>query len=57
MSLMRTIFVVTFLLVSFDVAPAWLFPADWFIIVNLVLFSITNGYVGTLCAVKAPQTV
>lgn len=54
---MRTIFVATFLLVSFDVAPEWLFSADWFIIVNLVLFSITNGYVSTLCAVKAPQAV
>ena len=30
---------------------------DWFIILNLALFSITNGYVSTLCAVKAPQTV
>lgn len=56
-SALRTIFLVTFLLISFDVAPAALFSSDWFVILNLALFSITNGYVSTLCAVKAPQTV
>ena len=56
-SALRTVFLVTFLLVSFDVAPENLFQTDWFIILNLFLFSITNGYVSTLCAVKAPQTV
>ena len=54
---LRTLFLVTFLLISFDVAPAAVFSSDWFIILNLALFSITNGYVSTLCAVKAPQTV
>ena len=53
----RTIFIATFLLVAFEVQPAWLFTADWFKITNLALFSFTNGYVATLCAVKAPQTV
>ena len=56
LSALRTIFLVTFLLVAFDVAPT-LFSADWFIILNLTLFSISNGYVSTLCAVKAPMTV
>ena len=50
----RTLFFVTFCLVSFDVSP---FFDDWFIILNLILFSITNGYVSTLCAVKAPMSV
>ena len=53
----RTIFVVTFLLVAFQVQPAWLFQTDWFKITNYAIFSFTNGYTGTLCAVKAPQTV
>ena len=44
----------TFLLVSFDVS---FFKDDWFVIINVVLFSISNGYISTLCAVKAPQTV
>ena len=57
LSIMRTLFLVTCLLVAFDVAPAALFSSDWFIILNLILFSITNGYVSTLCAVKAPMTV
>jgi hypothetical protein len=26
-------------------------------VLNLVLFAISNGYVSTLCAVKAPSTV
>ena len=47
----------TFLLISFDVSPDWLFQSDWFVILNLVLFSITNGYVSTMCAIKAPSTV
>ena len=51
---LRTIFFGTMLLVSFDVA---FFPSDWFILVNLFLFSISNGYTSTLCAVKAPQAV
>lgn len=45
------------LLITFDVAPSWLFSGDWFIILNLVLFSVSNGYLSTLCAVKAPGTV
>jgi len=56
LSTLRTIFLVTFLLVAFDVAPT-LFSSDWFIILNLILFSISNGYVSTLCAVKAPMMV
>ena len=51
----RTFFFVIFCLIAFDVAP--FFSYDWFIILNLALFSISNGYVSTLCAVKAPQTV
>ena len=57
LSITRTIFIITFVLISFDVSPASVFSADWFIIINLALFSISNGYVSTLCAVKAPQTV
>ena len=51
----RTLFFATFCLISFDAAT--FFTYDWFIIFNLAIFSISNGYVSTLCAVKAPQTV
>ena len=57
MSGVRTIFIVTFLLIAFEVSPGWLFRADWFKIVNFAIFAFTNGYTSTLCAVKAPQTV
>ena len=57
MSAFRTLFILTFLLIAFEVSPAGLFQADWFKILNYALFSYTNGYTSTLCAVKAPQTV
>ena len=57
MGYLRTIFLVTFLLIAFEVAPVWLFQADWFKVINFALFAFTNGYTSTLCAVKAPQTV
>ena len=55
MSGLRTLFLALFLLTSFDVTG--FFESDWFTTINLLLFSISNGYVSTLCAVKAPQTV
>ena len=54
MSGVRTIFILTFLLVAFEVP---LFKADWFKVVNFAVFAFTNGYTSTLCAVKAPQSV
>ena len=54
---LRTLFIVTFMLIAFEVSPEWLFQADWFKLVNFAIFSFTNGYTSTLCAVKAPGTV
>lgn len=56
-SALRTLFLVTMLLIAFDVPPAGLFSSSWFIILNLMLFAFTNGYISTLCSVKAPATV
>jgi Nucleoside transporter len=53
----RVVFIATFLLTDFVAPPTWLWDADWFKITNLVLFAFSNGYIGTLCAVKAPGTV
>ena len=50
----RTIFIATFYLIAFKL---WGLNTDWFVLVNMVLFSWSNGYAGTLCAVKAPGTV
>lgn len=53
----RVIFIVTFLLIAFNVPPSWLFghDADWFKIINLALFSFSNGYLSTMLAIKAPS--
>lgn len=56
-SYLRTLFIGTFLLTDFIAPPAWVWNTDWFKILNLVLFAFTNGYISTLCAVKAPGTV
>ena len=53
----RFLFVGTFLLVAFEVKPVWLFDADWFKLINLTSFAFTNGHLGTVCSVKAPQVV
>lgn len=53
----RVMFIVTFLLTDFEAPPQWIWNVDWFKVLNLVLFAFTNGYLGTLCAVKAPGTV
>ena len=55
-SALRTLFVLTFLAIALDWSPSFIFGSDWFKITNLVLFAYTNGYVSTLCGVKAPGT-
>ena len=54
---LRTIFILSFLLVSFEVGPAWLFNSDWFKLVNLTLFAFTNGWLSSLCVIKTPEYV
>jgi hypothetical protein len=53
----RLIFVATFLLIDFNTNPSWLFgvEADWFKIINMMLFAASNGYCSTQCAIKAPS--
>jgi hypothetical protein len=50
----RAIFLLTFTLIAFNVAPSALFGdnADWFKIINMMLFAFTNGFFSTQCAVK-----
>ena len=54
---LRSLFILPFLLIAFEVGPDWLFNADWFKLANFCYFSFTNGHIGSLCAIKAPQTV
>jgi len=47
-SLLRTIFVMIALLIANDDDKStYFFESDWFKITNLVLFSISNGYIST----------
>lgn len=45
----RVIFVATFILIAFNVPPSGLFgeDADWFKIINMMLFALSNGYCST----------
>lgn len=56
-SLLRTIFLATTLLITFEVGPDWLFNSTWFKFLNLTLFALSNGFISTQCAVQAPSTV
>ena len=49
---LRTLFIVTFLFISYHVAPT-IFFSDWFIMTNLVLFSFSNGYLSSQCIVQS----
>lgn len=54
LSLLRTVFIFTTLATAVRASPDWLFCADWFRLVNLALFSISNGFVSTRCMILAP---
>ena len=56
-SVVRSIFALTTVLIALSASPAWLFQSDAFRIINMALFALTNGYVSTQCAIKAPQSV
>jgi len=56
-AVVRTIFVYTFLAVAFAWPPSSVFASDWFQMTNIVLLALTNGYILTLCGVKAPKAV
>ena len=49
LSYCRAIFIVTFMLIAYAENPSWLFGenADWFKIINMMLFAFSNGYVST----------
>lgn len=57
LSLLRTVFVFTTLATAVRASPTWLFCADWFRLLNLALFSVSNGFVSTRCMILAPKMV
>ena len=48
-------------MIDYNVGPAWFMGSDWFKLINMALFSFTNGFCCTQCAVKsstkAPELV
>lgn len=57
LALVRTIFFVTTLLTALHSDPGVIFRADWFRLLNLFLFSLSNGYISTMCIIIAPTLV
>ena len=54
---LRSVFVPTFLLIALAQPPQWLFCSDWFRLVNMALFALTNGHVVTVCMCSGPDRV
>ena len=50
----RVVFIGTFYLVSWKSQPHFIFASDWFKLLNMALFALTNGYCTTLGSVYAP---
>jgi len=53
----RTLQIALFLCAAFEVGPEWLFNSDLFKMTNFGMFAFTNGYLSSLCTIKAPEVV
>lgn len=54
LSYSRTVQLAFFLLSAFEVG---FFATDWFKLVNFSIFAFSNGYLSSLCSIKAPDIV
>ena len=57
LSVIRVIFFATFFPIAFSCAPKQLFGADWFKMLNIFLFGLSNGYCACMAAMLVPGTV
>ena len=57
LSVLRTFFIFTTIGFALEWEPTSIFGSDVFKVVNLVIFSISNGFVSTQCAIIAPSCV
>jgi len=57
LSYLRTAQLALFVLTLFQVGPDWLFGTDAFKLINFALFAFLNGYLSSLCSIKAPKVV
>lgn len=53
-SIARFIFILSFCLIGHRVSDSY-FVHDWWIILNIILFGITNGYLCSLAMIYGPQ--
>lgn len=56
-SILRFLFGVTFYMVAENCYPHWLFGALWFKILNMFLFSLSNGYCGTVIIIQSTENL
>ena len=57
LTLFRGIFIASMILVAKEASPSWIFDSDVFKIINLCLFTLTNGYNCTALMVIGPNMV
>lgn len=57
LAVIRTAFVFTTLFTATHADPGEIFRADWFRLINLFLFSLSNGYVSTNAIILGPSLV
>ncbi|CAI2362582.1 unnamed protein product [Moneuplotes crassus] len=55
LTITRLVFIPTSVLVQLNSRPSWIFQSDWFRILNMALFAVTNGYNSTLCMMYGPS--
>jgi hypothetical protein len=53
----RFLFIGTTFSIAFKGSPILIFGSDWFKILNMILFALSNGYNGTLLMIYGPQEV
>jgi hypothetical protein len=56
-SILRFLFGVTFYMVAKNCYPHWLFGALWFKILNMFLFSLSNGYCATVIIIQSTENL
>ena len=54
---LRSFFLITFMLVAFEIGPEWLFCSDWFKLLNMSLFAFTNGWLSSICIILTPEYI
>lgn len=57
LSIARFVFICTTILIATRENNGGVLDSDSFKMINAILFSFSNGFVSTLCAIKAPQFV